>query len=131
MTMKIQNAMVSATVMILPSGEHYPENVERELAEKKNEVQHRQRQYQFCRHDVSPLRAPASEVQARPEPAPVLDAVVDRPGEHDRVDDQQPSVHPSMPSPDMTAAVLLHLLLVGNVFLVTHLRAPPLDRPCT
>jgi hypothetical protein len=44
MTMKIQNAMPSARVIILSSREHYPEYVESKFAEQKNQIQHRQRQ---------------------------------------------------------------------------------------
>ena len=53
MTMKIQNAMPSGRVIIVSSGECDAKNVHRQLTEEKNQVYHRQRQYQFCRHEQS------------------------------------------------------------------------------
>jgi hypothetical protein len=44
MTMKVQNAMPSGRVIIQSSREHYPEYIESEFAEQKNQIQHRQRQ---------------------------------------------------------------------------------------
>ena len=87
MTMKIQNAMPSGKVIIDPSGKRDAENIHREFAEQKKQIYHRQRQYQFRCHDCTPLRA-GSEIETGTQSAPVLDAVVERPHAHDRVDDQ-------------------------------------------
>jgi len=53
MTMKIQNAMPSGRVIIVSSRERDAKNVHRQLTKEKNQVYHRQRQYQFCRHEQS------------------------------------------------------------------------------
>jgi hypothetical protein len=112
MTTKIQNAMPSGNVIIDPSGKRDAENVHREFAEQKKQIHQRQRQHQFRCHDCTPLRA-GSEIEAWPEPAPVLDAVVQRPDQHDHVDNQEPTVDSAVPGLDVSAAVFLGLLVMG------------------
>ena len=53
MTMKIQNAMPSGRVIIVSSGECDAKNVHRQFTKEKNQVYHRQGQYQFCCHAQS------------------------------------------------------------------------------
>src|SRR5882672_8413727 len=108
MTMKIQNAMPSGRVIFQSSREHYPENVERQFDEQERQIQQRQRQYQFHGHENPPLRA-GSEVETRSEPAPVRDAIIERPDQHDHVDDQEPAIDASMAGLNVAAAVALHV----------------------
>src|SRR6267143_3779770 len=79
------------------------------------------------------------QIKPRPKPAPISDGVIERPGEHDQIDDAQPGVDATVASLETVTAVLFNLLIMGSVMrraacavcLVTHRPAPPRGKLCT
>src|SRR5881296_2946660 len=67
-------------------------------------------------HDDPP--ALRLKTEPRPESAPIDVGVIERPDEHDEIDDQQPGIDAPVAGLDVTAPVVFHLLVVYFVMFV-------------